>query len=139
MEGCRPGVLTRDPVGESRDGELLKHQCRAPAHTPRALIPQVGVGWCELSFLVSARDCCPRSLFLNLFKNLSLISRKLNVFLHKLHNLPDNFIPHPFLRIPALDFPFSWDSQWHPRWCATPQHSRLVGQQVCGGRPWPWP
>lgn len=56
MEVCGPGVLTLDPVGESQGGELLKHQCRAPPHTPRALIHQVGRGVVRV-FISRLRPC----------------------------------------------------------------------------------
>lgn len=50
VEGCRPGVLTLDPVGESRDGELLKHQVRAPAHPPECSFARSGWGGASFHF-----------------------------------------------------------------------------------------
>lgn len=63
----------------------------------------------QVMLTLMAQDHSPRFLFLNFLKNFCLFLMKKNSVLFILNdtNLPNNFIPHPSLRVAALDFPLS--------------------------------
>lgn len=143
-----PGIL-------SKEG-LFTMECQVP---PPEQLRQAGLGeggervhfLSQVILTLLAEDPCPRFLFLNLKKNISVsvVKKKKtqNSMLFILNaNVPDSFIPHP-PPSPCPGFPLVACSLLclgtahglRDAGCSRlPTASPLAGRRVCGGRGWPW-